>query len=74
MGADGSCPSCGRIVATAERSPERAARRAEEEQPFEPPEGEEVPTKIPWHFWILVVAVVLYLGWRTVQMIGWLLD
>ena len=29
--------------------------------------------KIPWHFWILVVAAVLYLGWRAIQGVQWLL-
>lgn len=37
----------------------------------EPPEEPEA--KLPWHFWLLVVALVLYLGWRLVQLIGWLL-
>lgn len=50
MSGDGSCPTCGRSIATA--TPE---------------------LKTPWHFKLLVAAVVLYLGWRVVQMIGWLL-
>lgn len=34
----------------------------------------EVPeSRIPWHFWVLVVALVLYLGWRVVQLFQWLL-
>ena len=31
-------------------------------------EGEKV--RAPWHFWLLVAAVVIYLGWRLVQGIG----
>lgn len=31
-------------------------------------------TKVPWHFWLLVAALVVYLGWRFIQLIGWLLD
>lgn len=27
--------------------------------------------KAPWHFWVLVAAVVIYLGWRLVQGIMW---
>lgn len=23
--------------------------------------------RIPWHFWVMVVAVAFYLGWRLVQ-------
>ncbi|MEY4130203.1 MAG: hypothetical protein RLZZ31_327 [Actinomycetota bacterium] len=30
--------------------------------------------KIPWHFWLLVVALVLYLGWRAVQGVAWLFN
>lgn len=31
-------------------------------------------TKIPWHLWVLVVALVVYLGWRLVQLIQWILS
>ena len=30
--------------------------------------------KVPWHFWLLLVALVLYLGWRAIQGIGWVLQ
>jgi hypothetical protein len=30
--------------------------------------------KVPWHFWVLVVAVVAYLGWRLIQGLAWLVD
>ncbi|MDQ6911170.1 MAG: hypothetical protein M3Z84_10390 [Actinomycetota bacterium] len=29
--------------------------------------------KIPWHFKLLVLAIVIYLGWRAWQGIDWLL-
>lgn len=38
----------------------------------EPKEAEELP-KAPWHFKLLLVAVVIYLGWRLIQMIGWII-
>ena len=28
--------------------------------------------EVPWHFKLLVLATVLYLGWRAVQGIAWL--
>jgi hypothetical protein len=33
--------------------------------------GEKTPTA-PWHFKLLLVAVVIYLTWRFVQIIGWI--
>ena len=36
------------------------------------PAGEAVEPKAPWHFKLLVAAVALYLLWRLVQMITWL--
>ncbi|MBV8295846.1 MAG: hypothetical protein JO085_03340 [Acidimicrobiia bacterium] len=41
MSRDGSCPTCGRVIAE--------------------------PAKVPWHFKLLVVATVLYLGFRAWQ-------
>ncbi len=29
------------------------------------------PPKVPWHFKLLVVATVVYLGWRAAQGIAW---
>jgi hypothetical protein len=49
---DGSCPTCGRMVA-------------------EPGAEDELP-RAPWHFKLLLLAVVVYLGWRVVQLIGWI--
>lgn len=30
------------------------------------------PTRAPWHFWLMVLALVVYLGWRLVQGVIWL--
>ncbi len=37
-------------------------------------ELEDEPVTVPWHFKLLVVALVIYLGWRLIQGIGWLLS
>lgn len=29
--------------------------------------------RAPWHFKLMVVATVVYLGWRAVEMVGWVL-
>ncbi len=31
-----------------------------------------IDTKVPWHFWLLVAALVIYLGWRFIQLIQWI--
>lgn len=51
MNSDGTCPTCGREVGEIEK---RAAEVAMDES-------------TPWHFKLLVVALILYLGWRFVQ-------
>ena len=33
----------------------------------------EHSAKVPWHFWLLLAAVVIYLGWRLIQGVEWLL-
>jgi hypothetical protein len=30
--------------------------------------------RLPWHFWLLLVAVCVYLGWRAVQGVMWVMD
>ena len=52
--ADGTCPTCGRLVAAP--STDAAAP----------------PAKAPWHFKVLVLVTVVYLGWRLLQLISWL--
>jgi hypothetical protein len=36
-------------------------------------EPQDVPSRAPWHFKVLIVAAAIYLGWRFVQGIQWLL-
>lgn len=36
------------------------------------PREEEPDPKVPWHFWVLLVSAVVYLGWRAVEGIIWL--
>jgi hypothetical protein len=56
MGADGSCPTCGRVLEAGDTVVTTT----------KPP-----PRKAPWHFKLMVVAVSGYLGWRLVQGIAW---
>lgn len=34
----------------------------------EPPE-KEAPVPVPWHFKVMLVLLVVYLGWRFIQLI-----
>ncbi len=70
--ADGTCPACGRPV-----EPGRA-------RPGTPPEptgvtpgaghDEEDLGPIPWHLKLLAGAVALYLGYRALQGVEWIID
>lgn len=59
--ADGTCPTCGRLVA----SPQR---------PLAADSAEGTGSGTPWHFKLLVAATVLYLTWRLLQGVFWLAD
>jgi hypothetical protein len=39
----------------------------------EPRGPEAAVARPPWHFWVFVAAAVIYLGWRLVQGVAWLL-
>lgn len=32
----------------------------------------EDPARVPWHFWLLATGVIVYLGWRLIQLILWM--
>ena len=40
-------------------------------------EPQELPRKgwrsVPWHFWLLMAALAIYLGWRAVQGVLWVI-
>jgi hypothetical protein len=35
--------------------------------------GTEREGRVPWHFWLLAFGVLVYLGWRLVQLVLWIL-
>ena len=53
MNDDGTCPKCGEIVV------EGQPHRAKSEDPDE---------KAPWHFKLMIVALVVYMTWRIVYL------
>jgi len=60
---DGTCPSCGRVVDAGHAHAARTAPDADDE---------DLPA-IPWHLWLLAGALAVYLGYRAMQGIEWLL-
>lgn len=58
---EGGCPTCGGRVDRGDVAA-RVSERA----------GEE-PMPVPWHLKLLALGVVVYLGFRLWQGIGWLL-
>ena len=60
--ADGTCPACGVIVDPGGARPAPAGAPAADE-PLDP---------LPWHFKLLLGAVAVYLGYRALQGVEWL--
>ncbi|MGD0255253.1 MAG: hypothetical protein ABSB99_06840 [Acidimicrobiales bacterium] len=58
------CETCERMVADDELTGTGACPTCEEQFAER--------RRVPWHFKLLVVATVGYLGWRAYQGIGWL--
>ena len=59
--AGGTCPTCGKPLARPATSVTAADLDLKELA------GEDART--PWHFKLLIVLVVLYLGWRIVDLV-----
>ncbi len=83
MTSDGACPRCGGLLATPALATN--ARTVAERGPADRPEmdggagasvvvggGADGEPKAPWHFKVLVGALVIYLGFRGVQGVEWL--
>jgi hypothetical protein len=68
MNEDGTCPSCGRMVEQPEAQPLVTARTLNLKKLAAGADGDETDVRAPWHFKLLTVALVLYLGWRVVDL------
>ncbi len=60
---DGTCPSCGRSVDPGHAHEARSQAQADDDEDLPP---------IPWHLWLLAGALAIYLGYRAMQGIEWL--
>ena len=66
MNEDGTCPTCGRVVAAHERV---TAKNLNLRKLAAGEGGHEDDMRAPWHFKLLMVLLVVYLGWRFVQLL-----
>jgi len=64
---DGTCPSCGRVV-----DPGHAHEPSAEPDVARTDDDDEDLPPIPWHLWLLAGALAVYLGYRAMQGIEWL--
>jgi hypothetical protein len=64
MNRAGTCPACGRMIAT----PPPAT-----DVDGVPADDVEGAPRTPWHFTLLLIALVIYLGYRAFQGIEWLI-
>lgn len=55
---DGTCPSCGDAI----QLPDGVDDASDDVE-------RELDEAAPWHFKLMVAMVVLYLGWRVVQLV-----
>ncbi len=53
---DGACPDCGEAVSNGEHNGREHDERT-------------VGQSAPWHFWIVVAALVAYIGWRIIDVV-----
>jgi hypothetical protein len=65
MAADGSCPSCGRVLQVADRA--GAAPITPQNLDLKKLAGKDA--KAPWHFKVLMALLIIYLTWRLVQLV-----
>lgn len=68
MNADGTCPSCGRTVEPPTTQSTVTARNLDLKKLAAGADGDVDDVKAPWHFKLLMVLLVLYLGWRIVDL------
>jgi hypothetical protein len=69
MNDDGSCPSCGRVLEAPRAASTITAKNVDVKKLAAGGDGGEVDdASAPWHFKLLMVLLVAYLGWRLVQL------
>jgi hypothetical protein len=70
MSADGECPTCGRVLPEGARSGVITAKNLDLRRLAAGDGGDPDDEKAPWHFKLMMVLLVGYLGWRFLQLFG----
>ncbi len=68
MNADGSCPQCGRAVQVASIHGKVTTKNLDLKKMARSGVDGDDDVSVPWHFKLLVSALVIYLSWRVVQL------
>jgi hypothetical protein len=68
MNADGTCPTCGRVVEAPTQASTLTARTVNVRKLAAGADGNLDDVKAPWHFKLLMVLLAAYLGWRIVAL------
>ena len=65
---DGKCPTCGRVAQLPDAHGKITAKNLDLKKLARGESGDDEDTSVPWHFKLLVGALVLYLSWRVVDL------
>ncbi|TPW14184.1 MAG: Uncharacterized protein FD127_1569 [Acidimicrobiaceae bacterium] len=69
MNDDGTCPTCGRTVEAPKVQSTITAKNLDLKRLAVGDDGDPADAAAPWHFKLLMVLLVVYLGWRFVQLL-----
>jgi hypothetical protein len=69
MNVDGTCPQCGRVVQVASIHGKVTAKNLDlKKLARSGSDTADDDVSVPWHFKLLVGALVIYLSWRVIQL------
>jgi len=74
---DGACPTCERVLeapmaastVTSKATPKVTAKTVDVKRLAAGDDGDLDDVKAPWHFKLLMVLLVIYLGWRIIDLV-----
>ncbi len=68
MNVDGTCPQCGRVAQVASIHGKVTAKNLDLKKLARNELDSDDDVSVPWHFKLLVGALVIYLSWRVIQL------